>query len=145
MIYKETFSVEFERAMPAPETAPCTVNAHPMLGHVYAPLFKCAVASDIRLQKPHGRYAHRQCDPFCSLRSIVRSMLASGTPGIAATFASAARARLQRSTAKAVAYPCPLFTRDSYSNDVVPTQQLSVTLAQARSLYGAGMGFASLR
>lgn len=57
---------------------------------------------------------------FCSLRAIVRSLLATGTPGLA------------------------FFIQRSGDRTVVPTAQLDDTLARARSLYGAGLGFASL-
>ncbi|KAJ7215550.1 hypothetical protein GGX14DRAFT_443073 [Mycena pura] len=95
------------------------------------------------------------------LRAIVRSMVASATPGIAAALTAAARERLAHHPpcAPADAYPpspppsggsspshsyaaisgaLPLFT--PYG----PTPHLHDTLRRARALYGSGMGFASL-
>jgi len=115
--------------MPALETVPRPVDAcHPALGHVN--LMADTLIANVALD---------------DLRSIVRNMLASGTPGVAAAFTSAARARLQRSAARALSSSYPLFTRDSYSGDATPTPHLSDNLAQARFLYGAGMGLTSLK
>lgn len=74
----------------------------------------------------------------------MRSLLASGTPGLASGFTSAARARLRQTNAKALPNSYTLFTRQSRDGKVVPTQNLNDILRRARSLYGAGMGFASL-
>jgi hypothetical protein len=38
-----------------------------------------------------------------------------------------------------------MFARRASDGMIVPTSQLGETLAQARSLYGAGMGYSSLR
>lgn len=75
---------------------------------------------------------------FPSLRAISRGILASGQPGIASTFTTVARARLQHTNARSLEVPQPLFRKSS------PTGNLRDTLTRARSVYGAGMGFASL-
>lgn len=81
---------------------------------------------------------------YLSLRSIVRSLLATGPPSFAADFTNTARSRLRQTNAKAVINPYSLFVRQTHNSPAAPTQQLHDTLLRARSLYGAGMGFASL-
>ncbi|KAF4623607.1 hypothetical protein D9613_002421 [Agrocybe pediades] len=78
------------------------------------------------------------------LRSIARNILATGPPGIAAVFSNAARQRLRQTSTKAYPCPHPLFLSDSPEQSAVPSPQLHQTLMKARSMYGAGLGFASL-
>jgi len=78
------------------------------------------------------------------LRAITRNLLASGSPNLASVFTTAARLRLCQTNAKCPPNPSTLFTRRQSDGGIIPTPQLSEALARARSLYGAGMGFASL-
>ncbi|KAJ7696218.1 hypothetical protein B0H17DRAFT_1198140 [Mycena rosella] len=72
------------------------------------------------------------------LRAILRSMLASKTPGLASAFLMSTRARVyQRSGAgDGILYPF------SESGAVAP--RVLESLTRARLLYGSGLGFASL-
>ncbi|KAJ7131036.1 hypothetical protein C8R44DRAFT_664968, partial [Mycena epipterygia] len=86
------------------------------------------------------------------LRAIVRSMVASATPGIAAALTTAARERLQQTSARFLAFSDPnaLFTvpcattTSCGTREPTPTPLLFDLLKRARTLYGSGMGFASL-
>ncbi|KAF8879768.1 hypothetical protein CPB84DRAFT_1793071 [Gymnopilus junonius] len=78
------------------------------------------------------------------LRSIVRNLLATGPPGIAGAFTSAARSRLRQTTSKSMPNPYQLFRQNSSDGLAVPTPHLHDALTRARSLYGAGLGFGSL-
>ncbi|KAI6104959.1 hypothetical protein EDD16DRAFT_1714322 [Pisolithus croceorrhizus] len=79
-----------------------------------------------------------------SLRAITRNLLASGSPGLATAFTDAARTRLRQTIAKRIANANGLFETDIDGIHAVPTASLDNILARIRSLYGAGMGFASL-
>jgi hypothetical protein len=80
-----------------------------------------------------------------SLRSIVRSLLATQPPSLAAAFTNIARTRLQQTDAKAHKNASSsFFICHTHSSSTTPTQQLHGTLTRVRSLYGAGLGFASL-
>ena len=64
---------------------------------------------------------------------------------MASAFTNAARHRLLQTNA---ADPPPiegLFVRRPETGEVVPTSELRAVLTKARTLYGAGLGFASLR
>ncbi|KAJ7509470.1 hypothetical protein B0H11DRAFT_2152614 [Mycena galericulata] len=111
--------------MPAPETSLRPSNARPVLGHVN--LMADTLIANANLD---------------DLRAIVRSMVASATPGVAAALTSAARDRLQQTNARCLPGSYSLFT--SYGANAAPTQQLPDLLKRARALYGSGMGFASL-
>ncbi|KAJ7720084.1 hypothetical protein DFH07DRAFT_858934 [Mycena maculata] len=111
--------------MPAPETSLRPTNARPVLGHVN--LMADTLIANANLD---------------DLRAIVRNMVASATPGIAAALTSAARDRLQQTNARCLPGSHNLFT--SYGPNAAPTQQLHELLKRARALYGSGMGFASL-
>ncbi|KAG2353277.1 hypothetical protein BDR07DRAFT_1615065 [Suillus spraguei] len=78
------------------------------------------------------------------LRAITRNLLATGTPSLAAAFTAAARSRLRQTSARRIATTNGLFTTSHNGIHAIPTQELDNALARARSLYGAGMGFASL-
>jgi hypothetical protein len=78
------------------------------------------------------------------LRAITRNLLATGTPSLAAAFTAAARSRLRQTNARRIATTNGLFTTSHNGIHAIPTQELDNALARARSLYGAGMGFASL-
>ncbi|KAJ8593267.1 hypothetical protein M405DRAFT_859037 [Rhizopogon salebrosus TDB-379] len=78
------------------------------------------------------------------LRAITRNLLATGTPSLAAAFTAAARLRLRQTSAKRIATTNGLFTTSPNGICAIPTPELDKALARARSLYGAGMGFASL-
>ena len=82
-----------------------------------------------------------------SLRSIVRSLLATQPPSIAAAFTNIARTRLQQTDPKVHTNPpasSSFFTFHTPGSSVMPTQELHDALIRIRSLYGAGLGFASL-
>ncbi|KAJ3553697.1 hypothetical protein NM688_g3473 [Phlebia brevispora] len=82
---------------------------------------------------------------YTSLRAIVRGMLSTSPPSVTATFITAAQRRLLQTNA---ALPPPadaLFTRKPETGKVVPTAELRAVLTRARTLYGSGLGFASLR
>ncbi|KAJ7034492.1 hypothetical protein C8F04DRAFT_574581 [Mycena alexandri] len=111
--------------MPAPEVTPRATNTRPVLGHVN--LMADTLIANANLD---------------DLRAIVRSMVASATPGIAAALTTAARDRLQQTNARCLPGGYNLFT--TYGTCVASTPQLHDLLKRARALYGSGMGFASL-
>ncbi|KAJ3723156.1 hypothetical protein EV361DRAFT_330924 [Lentinula raphanica] len=76
------------------------------------------------------------------LRCAVRGLLASGTSGIASAFSSAARKHLCESGALIAPNPQSLFNVGD--GEITPTQTLKEVIARARTVYGIGMGFASL-
>ena len=80
---------------------------------------------------------------LCSLRVIVRTTLATSGPNTAAAFTAAARKRLVQTNVKAIQSSAVLFDtgEDGLS---IPSESLETALRRSRSLYGAGMGIASL-
>jgi hypothetical protein len=78
-----------------------------------------------------------------SLRSIVRNLLATGPPGLAPAFTSEARSRLRQTNSKIHNSPY-LFQRQTRDKPSAPMPSLHDLLTRARTLYGAGLGFASL-
>lgn len=82
-----------------------------------------------------------------SLRAIVRGMIATSPPASASSLASLARRRLIQTGATSVPSTEGLFISDgSRGADFnMPTETLRRVLSRARALYGAGLGFASLR
>lgn len=78
-----------------------------------------------------------------SLRSTVRTLLATTPPSTATAFCRAARLHLSKGSAKSFPKSNALFNRTS-TGEALPTPYLRETLSHARILYGAGMGFASL-
>ena len=70
-------------------------------------------------------------------------MLSNGTPGFASAFTAAARSRCRQSNAKFLSANISFFTRKSNGQEASPTPQLHEALNRARTLYGAGIGFAS--
>ncbi|KZP32720.1 hypothetical protein FIBSPDRAFT_848501, partial [Athelia psychrophila] len=78
------------------------------------------------------------------LRAITRSLLATGTPHLASAFANAARSRLCQTNARAPPNSSSLFAMRSCDDCVIPTPLVKEALCRARTLYGAGMGLASL-
>jgi hypothetical protein len=79
-----------------------------------------------------------------SLHSIVRSLLATQPPSLSAALTGIARTQLQQSESKANSNDCSLFMRHTHDSYAMPTRQLFNTLTCVRSLYGVGLGFASL-
>ena len=79
-----------------------------------------------------------------SLRATVRTLLATTPPNTAAAFTRAARLRLGNVNAKTSPRSLALFTIRPEDGEAIATKNLHDVLTQARSLYGAGMGFASL-
>nr|GAT57135.1 predicted protein [Mycena chlorophos] len=86
------------------------------------------------------------------LRAIIRSMVASATPGIAAALHDAARERLSQTLHAGILTP-PSSAGSSPSSETGayplltpygPTSHMHDLLRRARALYGSGMGFASL-
>lgn len=97
-------------------------------------------ASDPLFHRPKGSHWLHS-----SLRSIVRSLLATNPPSLASSFTTTARSRLRQTHAKSPALkPYPLFVAQSMASRATPTQHLHDLLRRARSLYGAGLGFSSL-
>ncbi|KIK94333.1 hypothetical protein PAXRUDRAFT_828108 [Paxillus rubicundulus Ve08.2h10] len=78
------------------------------------------------------------------LRAITRTLLATSTPSLAASFTAAARSRLRQTNAKRIASTNRLFATGPDGIHAVPTADLGNVLARVRSLYGAGMGFSSI-
>ncbi|KAI0776536.1 hypothetical protein BD413DRAFT_602127 [Trametes elegans] len=79
------------------------------------------------------------------LRAIVRGMLATSPPSTAAAFTSAARQRLVRVRASDIPDIAGIFVADSGGNAASPTEKVDGVLVRIRTLYGSGMGFASLK
>ncbi|KIK65424.1 hypothetical protein GYMLUDRAFT_38881 [Collybiopsis luxurians FD-317 M1] len=113
--------------MPAPEVIVTSQYPRPIIGHV-----NLMVDTFI---------ANANVD---DLRSAVRGLLSSGTSGIASAFSAAARKHLRESGALIPPRPETLFVRDLRNGEITPTQTLKDVLARARTIYGVGMGFASL-
>ncbi|KAI5117817.1 hypothetical protein M0805_004947 [Coniferiporia weirii] len=85
------------------------------------------------------------------LRTIVRSMLATSPPSVAASFVSAARGCLSQTLQRGMAKQVSLFeTRERHGRanadavDTAPSAKLHGLLAYSRTLYGAGLGFDSI-
>ncbi|KAJ7075297.1 hypothetical protein B0H15DRAFT_956626 [Mycena belliarum] len=75
------------------------------------------------------------------LRAILRSMLASKTPGLVSAFLASTHARLRLDQRRTIGpYTLPFLSPDS---DAL-TPQVLESLTRARLLYGSGLGFASL-
>ncbi|KAG2006378.1 hypothetical protein CC2G_002698 [Coprinopsis cinerea AmutBmut pab1-1] len=114
--------------MPAPEVSSMrSYDSRPALGHVNLMIdtfIANATADD--------------------LRSIMRNLLATGPPGLCPAFTNAARSRLCQTQAKSKVNPYAFFRRQTRDSEAVPLPHLHETLTRARSLYGAGLGFASL-
>ncbi len=64
---------------------------------------------------------------------------------MASAFTAAAQRRLMQTNAAAVPSTDGLFVRRANDGEIVPTLELRNTLKRARTLYGAGLGFASLK
>ena len=69
-------------------------------------------------------------------------MLASGPPGITPAFTNAARRRLRQTSYKV--NPYVFFNKQTCDSPATPLPHLHDVVTHARSLFGAGMGFASL-
>lgn len=72
-------------------------------------------------------------------------MLATSPPSVAQAFTSAARQRLLRVNATAVPDTTGLFNPGSGDKTAFPSEKLQDVLIRTRTLYGSGMGFASLQ
>lgn len=72
-------------------------------------------------------------------------MLATSPPTVAHAFTSAARQRLLRMNATAIPDTTDVFDAGSGVKTAVPTQKLHDILIRTRTLYGSGLGFASLK
>ncbi|KAF8801751.1 hypothetical protein BYT27DRAFT_7226664 [Phlegmacium glaucopus] len=112
--------------MPAPDITYRQIESRPALGHV-----NLMVDTFI---------ANASAD---DLRSIIRNLLATGPPGVAPAFTSAARSRLRQTNTKMQSSPY-LFQKQTWDKPSAPMPPLHDLLTRARSLYGAGLGFASL-
>jgi hypothetical protein len=77
-----------------------------------------------------------------SLHAFIRSCLASGGPELAANFREAARNHLRETYLRNPPQDAVFFVK--VDSAVVPTPDLNNALAQACTLFGAGLGFASL-
>ncbi|KAI0691816.1 hypothetical protein BC835DRAFT_1407202 [Cytidiella melzeri] len=109
------------------------------------------LVADCRQGTPILGHVNLMVDTFLAnasadeLRAIVRGLLSSGSPAITTAFLGAAQLRLAQSTSAARCSYGPLFHKGQADSDVVPTAGLQKTLRRARTLYGAGLGFASLK
>ncbi|OCH86360.1 hypothetical protein OBBRIDRAFT_738153 [Obba rivulosa] len=110
--------------MPALETMQ---QARPVLGHVNTMV--------------DGLIASATVD---DLRAIIRTTLATSSPETSAKFTAAARGHFEKMYMKGCLTSDRLFDVSS-GGKWTPTPQLNRLLACVRSIYGAGMGFASLR
>ncbi|KAH9900714.1 hypothetical protein C8Q73DRAFT_742565 [Cubamyces lactineus] len=80
------------------------------------------------------------------LRAIVRGLLATSPPSVASAFTAAARQRLVRVKATDIPDTTDIFVPGSTDNSAsAPTEKLDGILVRIRTLYGSGMGFASLK
>ncbi|EMD32713.1 hypothetical protein CERSUDRAFT_118460 [Gelatoporia subvermispora B] len=114
--------------MPAPEIDADARESRPVLGHV-----NLMVDTFI---------ANANLD---DLRAIVRGMLATSPPTVASAFTAAARQRLVQTNATAPPSAGALFAVRPGDGMAEPKRELKEVLSRARTLYGSGMGFASLR
>jgi len=73
----------------------------------------------------------------------VRTLLATSPQSVTASFTTSARRRLEKMNTKSLSPSATLFV-ESADGLSRPTADLFNVLSRARSLYGAGMGFASL-
>ncbi|KAH9945678.1 hypothetical protein B0H21DRAFT_424762 [Amylocystis lapponica] len=78
------------------------------------------------------------------LRAVVRTTLATSPPSVTLAFTTTARRHLERANARAPACG-KLFMKTAPAGLAVPAPELHGVLSRARTLYGAGMGFASLK
>ena len=72
-------------------------------------------------------------------------MLATSPPSVAQAFTSAARQRLHRVNADAVPDTMGIFSPGPGEKTASPSEKLHDILIRIRTLYGSGMGFASLK
>ncbi|KAI0365844.1 hypothetical protein BV20DRAFT_972573 [Pilatotrama ljubarskyi] len=105
-----------------------TADARPVLGHVN--LMVDTLIANANLE---------------DLRAIVRGMLATSPPSVAAAFTSAARQRLVRAKATDIPDMTGIFLAGPGDKTASPTEKLNTILLRIRTLYGSGMGFASLK
>ncbi|PPQ74933.1 hypothetical protein CVT24_002967 [Panaeolus cyanescens] len=113
--------------MPAPEVIYRHADSRPALGHVN-------LMVDTFIANANAE----------DLRSIIRSLLATGPPGMTPAFTDAARLRLHQTYSKNLPSPYQLFRKQTRDLPCAVLPPLHDALTRARSLYGAGMGFASL-
>ena len=72
----------------------------------------------------------------------MRNLLSTGPAGITPAFTNAARTRLHQTSYNV--NPYMLFSKQTHGSSATPLPHLHDVLTRARSLFGAGMGFASL-
>ena len=72
-------------------------------------------------------------------------MLATNPPSVAQAFTTAARQRLLRVDATAIPDTTGIFDAGAGDRTAAPTEKLHDILVRIRTLYGSGLGFASLR
>jgi len=152
--------------MPAPDVTYRQIDSRPALGHVWAHISDTSIQILILWNDPLlgtlwltlsspmlQQTSEPPTDSFFSpllnqlvsysLRSIIRNLLATGPPGVAPAFTSAARSRLRQTNTKTQNSPY-LFQKQTRDKPSEPMPPLYDLLTRARSLYGAGLGFASL-
>ncbi|KAJ3916359.1 hypothetical protein F5877DRAFT_69127 [Lentinula edodes] len=113
--------------MPAPEVTVTSNYPHPIVKHVNLMVDTYLANATVE-----------------DLRCAVRGLLASGTSGTASQFSAAARKHLRESGALLAPRPESLFDKNVGSGEIIPTHTLKEVIARARTVYGVGMGFASL-
>jgi len=79
------------------------------------------------------------------LRAVLRGTIAACPPAVASALTAEARRRLLQTKAGALPSPDELFAARTPGGPKVPAKALSNVLANIRALYGAGLGFSSLR
>lgn len=72
------------------------------------------------------------------------NLLSTGPPSFTADFTKATRTRLYQTSTEVAPRPYSYFVQHTDSSAATPTKELHGALLRVRSLYGAGMGFASL-
>ncbi|KAI1787098.1 hypothetical protein LXA43DRAFT_975423 [Ganoderma leucocontextum] len=118
-------STELSASPLGPRTAG---DARPVLGHVN--LMVDTLIANANLE---------------DLRAIVRGMLATNPPSVAHAFTAASRQRLLRVDATAIPDTTGIFVAGAGDTTAAPTEKLHDILVRIRTLYGSGLGFASLR
>ncbi|KAI0085512.1 hypothetical protein BDY19DRAFT_996648 [Irpex rosettiformis] len=133
--------------MPAPtQLVTDSRQARPILGHVNLMVDTLLANASADEQVFSHRPAESSRSRISSrLRAIVRGLLSSGSPAITTAFLGAARRRLTHSTHTTKPIHGALFQQGQDGTEVGPTAELQKTLRRARTLYGAGLGFASLK
>ncbi|CCM04163.1 uncharacterized protein FIBRA_06325 [Fibroporia radiculosa] len=110
-------------------------------------------ARDVRPRIPHPVLGHvnLMVDTLIAnasaddLRAILRGTIATSPLSVASTLTAVARRQLLQTKAATILPEQQLFITRSADGSTVPSAELPGFLSQIRALYGAGLGFASLK